>query len=125
MRSPGGRTRGLYIWMPSSVKLALSERAAREGMSLNDCAGAVLARSFRVSFEASGRRPARAADPKKSGVVLRVPEEMLEAIRERAFRRRTNQSAEVVRALARALGVDIHVEARRRFPLGGGRRLAA
>ena len=126
MTSHRGRMRTLYVWLPPDVKQAIGERAAQDGMSMNDLAGAVLARSFHVRFEASGRRPARTIDPEKSGIVLRIPEEMLEAIRERAFRRRTNQSAEVVRALARALGVDIQaVETRRRFPLGGGKRLAA
>jgi len=116
----------LCVRLPSRVKAALSKEAARRGTSVNDLAGSLLGERFGVEFVQSGLRLRHAACPHKPVLVLRLPRDLVEAVREHAFQRRSNLTHEVSVALAEALGVGIKIDGpRRTIPLGGGRRLIA
>jgi len=117
------RLRSICVKLPRSVKRALIRKAAQQRESLNDTAGRLLGRHYGIKFAGSGRPYSHSASIDALFVVLRLPWELAEAIRADAYQQRTNQTHQVVLALAEELGVRLKPKApKRRVPYGGGVR---
>lgn len=117
------RSRSLCVKFPRRIKQALMREAAARGESLNDAAGRLLGRHYRISFAGSGRPYRHSVSVDAVFVVLRLPWDLAEAIRADAYEQRTNQTHQVVLALAEALEVRLEDTApKRRVPYGGGTR---
>src|SRR5262249_5263875 len=106
--------KGVLVRAPSSLKQALVRETARRGASLNDVTVGLLADSFGVSYQPTGRKSAL---PGSSPVILlRMPEKLHDVIQDEA--RRTGQTSNdvVLRALARELDVPF-ASNRRKEPM--------
>src|SRR5262245_33981474 len=87
--------------MPGELKRLLSEEVKSSGRSLNDVAVGLLASSFGVSFDPSGR-PGK--PPGSSGaVLLRMPAELKDKLAARARQRRRNVNDLIVETLTERL----------------------
>ena len=87
--------------MPPALKRRLAREVARRQASLNDVVGEILASSFDVPFQRSGRK---GASPGETGVVLlRLPAELKERIVSAARARRTTANAVIVESLGEHL----------------------
>jgi hypothetical protein len=121
-----GSRKGAYpakvlVRMLPSVKAALVSEARARGTNVNDVAVAALADRFGVGFDPSGRYSS--ASPKNLKVLLRMSDELKDAIEAHAYRNRSNQTDTVVRILADYFGVKTNVPPPiRTTPFGGGRR---
>ena len=88
--------------MPPELKRRLADAAGSSGGSLNDLAVGLLAASFGVAYETTGRPAAR---PGEGGdVVLRMPAELKERLTDRARRRRRTTNDLIVETLDARLG---------------------
>jgi myo-inositol-1-phosphate synthase len=88
-----------------SLKQALIRETARQGVSLNDVAVGLLAESFGVSYQPSGRRsPLPGASPV---LLLRMPSDLKHEIEKDARRSGSSSNQVIVRALADALAVPL------------------
>ena len=109
----------MLVRAPFSLKEALVRETARRGASLNDVAVGMLAETFDVEYVPTNRRsPLPGASPV---VLLRMPEELKDAIQAEAFRRGSNTNDVILAALADELGVPFESNRRRSVPFGGGR----
>jgi myo-inositol-1-phosphate synthase len=87
--------------MPNELKRLLAREVKESGRSLNDVAVGILATSFGVSFDPSGR-PGK--EPGKSGsVLLRMPAELKDKLSARAEQRRRNVNELIVETLTERL----------------------
>jgi myo-inositol-1-phosphate synthase len=110
----------VLVRAPFSLKEALVRETARRGASLNDVAVGMLADTFDVEYVPTNRRsPLPGASPV---VLLRMPEELKDAIQAEAFRSGSNTNDVILSALADGLGVPFESNRRRSVPFGGGRR---
>jgi myo-inositol-1-phosphate synthase len=90
--------------MPAPLKGALVRETARRGSNVNDVAAGILAASFGVSYTPSGRRRKVLAGSSPV-LLLRVPQELKDAIQAEASRRDSNANDVILAALADGLGV--------------------
>src|SRR4051795_1529463 len=112
--------KGVLVRTPASLKEALVRETARRGASLNDVSVGILAEAFDVGYVPTNRKsPLPGASPV---VLLRMPEELKEAIQAEAFRTGSNTNDVILAALADELGVPFVSNRRRSVPFGGGRR---
>jgi myo-inositol-1-phosphate synthase len=95
-------TTGLLVRMPPKLKRRLAREVERRGATLNDVAVGALAQRFGVRFRPSGRRGGSVPGESPS-VLLRVPPELRERLREAAAERETSANAIVVQTLEDAL----------------------
>src|SRR4051794_30421515 len=90
--------------MPAELKRLLGREVERRGASLNDVAVGILASRYAVSFQPSGRR---GAAPRSAGdVLLRMPRELKEKLRQRAGERRRTTHDLIVETLSEGLGLQ-------------------
>jgi myo-inositol-1-phosphate synthase len=93
----------VLVRVPASLKRSLVREAAQRASSLNDVAVGLLAESFGVDYRPTGRKSAL---PGSSPVILlRMPEQLRDAIRAEATRTGEPSNDVVLRALADGLGV--------------------
>ena len=97
--------------MPATLKGALVRETARRGSNVNDVAAGMLAESFAVPYEPSGRRRKVLAGSSPV-LLLRVPQELKDEIHAEASRRDTNANDVILAALSEGLGVP-HVSKRK------------
>ena len=90
--------------MPSALKTALVREAARRGSNVNDVAAGILADAFHLAYVPSGRRRKVLAGSSPV-LLLRVPQELKDEIREEADRTSSNANDVILAALAAGLGV--------------------
>src|SRR6186713_1351536 len=90
--------------MPAPLKGALVRETARRTSNVNDVAVGILADTFGVSYTPSGRRRKVLAGSSPV-LLLRVPQELKDAIHAEASRRGSNANDVILAALAEGLGV--------------------
>jgi myo-inositol-1-phosphate synthase len=90
--------------MPAPLKEALVRETARRRSNVNDVTAGILADSFGVPYEPSGRRRKVLAGGSPV-VLLRVPEELKEEIHAQAARTGANANDVILAALADGLGI--------------------
>ena len=90
--------------MPAPLKAALVRETARRGSNVNDVAAGILAEDFGVAYEPTGRRRKVLAGTSPV-LLLRVPQELKDAIHAEASRRDSNANDVILAALAHGLGV--------------------
>jgi len=90
--------------MPTPLKEALVRETAREASNVNDVAVGILADAFGVQHVPSGRRRKVLAGTSPV-LLLRVPQELRDAIHAEASRRDSNANDVILAALADGLGV--------------------
>src|SRR4029079_2654201 len=95
---------GILVRMPAPLKGALVRETARRTSNVNDVAVGILADEFGVSFTPTGRRRKVLAGASPV-LLLRVPQELKDAIHAEASRRDSNASESLVAALADGLCV--------------------
>jgi myo-inositol-1-phosphate synthase len=104
---------------PFSLKQALVRETARHGVSLNDVAVGLLAVSFGIAYQPTGRKsPLPGSSPV---LLLRMPEELRDAIQDEAQRSGQPVNDVILRALARELDVPFASNRRRPATSGSGR----
>jgi myo-inositol-1-phosphate synthase len=92
----------VLVRMPAELKRRLAEQVETQGRSLNDVAVGILASRFGVPFEGSGRP---GSPPRGGGnVLLRMPLELKEKLRQRAAERHRKTNELIVETLAERLG---------------------
>jgi myo-inositol-1-phosphate synthase len=102
--------------MPAHIKAALVRETARQGASLNDVATGLLADSFGVRYQPTGRRsPLPGSSPV---VLLRMPDELKDVLQAEAARSNQTLNDVVLLALSRRLAIPF---ASNRSRLGAGR----
>ncbi len=90
--------------MPAPLKGALVRETARRGSNVNDVLAGILADSFGITYEPSGRRRKVLAGSSPV-LLLRVPQELKDEIHAEASRRDSNANDVILAALADGLGV--------------------
>ena len=90
--------------MPPSLKSALVRETARRRSNVNDVAVGILADSFGVSYEPSGRRRKVLAGPSPV-ILLRVPQELKDEIQAEASRSGAHSNDVILAVLADGLGI--------------------
>jgi myo-inositol-1-phosphate synthase len=90
--------------MPAALKAALVREAARRASNVNDVAAGILAEAFGVSYSPSGRRRKVLAGSSPV-LLLRVPQDLKDAIRAEAAATGDNANDLILAALADGLGV--------------------
>ncbi len=109
----------MLVRAPAALKGALVRETARRGASLNDVAVGLLAAAFGMPYTPTGRRsPLPGSSPV---MLLRMPEELKEAIDSAAARSGDTFNDAVLRALADELGVPFTSNRRRPARAGAGR----
>jgi myo-inositol-1-phosphate synthase len=93
----------VLVRLPPGIKEHLAAEASRRRASLNDVAVGLLAASFGVAFEQSGRtgRPSG----RGRSLLLRMPVQLKERLQERAAQRRRTLNELIVETLAERLGL--------------------
>ena len=103
LRASRNEKKGVLVRTPASLKEALVRETARRGASLNDVAVGILADAFDVDYVPTNRRsPLPGSSPV---VLLRMPEELKNAIQAEAFRRGSNTNDVILASLSDELGV--------------------
>jgi myo-inositol-1-phosphate synthase len=87
--------------MPGDLKRLLRDEVIARGSNLNDVALEILAAQFGVQYEGSGRRSIPRTE--SGDVLLRLPRDLKERIRERAADTRRTTNELIVEALSRRL----------------------
>ncbi len=90
--------------MPAPLKGALVRETARRGSNVNDVAAGILAESFDVSYQPSGRRRKVLAGSSPV-LLLRVPPELKDEIHAEAARSGANANDVILAALTDGLGI--------------------
>jgi myo-inositol-1-phosphate synthase len=90
--------------MPASLKDALVREAARRRSNLNDTAASILADSFGIAYQPSGRHRKVLAGASPV-VLLRVPEKLKDEVHAEAARTGANGNDVILAALADGLGI--------------------
>ncbi len=93
----------MLVRMPVELKRRLADEVATRGSNLNDVAVEILAARFGVPFEPTGRK----GSPRGSGreVLLRMPKQLKERLRERATDRHRTTNELIVDTLGDGLGL--------------------
>ena len=93
----------MLVRMPAELKRRLADEVAERGSNLNDVAVEILAARFGVPYEPTGRK----GSPRGSGreVLLRMPKQLKERLRERATDRRRTTNDLIVDTLGDGLGL--------------------
>ena len=113
----------VLVRFPPRVKEAIVDEVERRQISMNDIVVSALAEHLGMSFQPSGRRPARPPSGGKQKVLLRMPPDLKFMLQVQALGRRSNLTDTIVRLMAEALGVDADIAAPvRTSPFGGGAR---
>ncbi len=102
----------MLVRMPPGLKSALVRETARRGVSLNDVAVGLLAAAFGIPY-----RPTRRKSPLPGSspvILLRMPEELQDALRAEAARSGGTFNDVVLRSLADELGVPFTSNRRRK-----------
>src|SRR6476660_925476 len=99
--------------MPAPLKGALVRETARLTSNVNDVAVGILADEFGISYTPSGRRRKVLAGSSPV-LLLRVPQELKDAIHAEASRRDSNANDVILAALADGLGVPPVTNRRRK-----------
>ncbi len=102
--------------MPAPLKEALVRETARRGSNVNDVAAGILAESFGVDYQPSGRRRKVLAGSSPV-LLLRVPPELKDEIHAEASRRDSNANDVILAALADGLGVPSTSNRKRKEPM--------
>jgi len=102
--------------MPASLKEALVRETARRSSNVNDVAVGILAASFDISFEPSGRRRKVLAGSSPV-LLLRVPQELKDDIQAEAARTGANANDVILAVLADGLGVPAQSNRKRKEPM--------
>jgi myo-inositol-1-phosphate synthase len=102
--------------MPAPLKGALVREAARRSSNVNDVAAGILAESFGLAYESTGRRRKVLAGSSPV-LLLRVPQELKAEIHAEASRRDTNANDVILTALADGLGVPSRSASKRKEPM--------
>jgi myo-inositol-1-phosphate synthase len=101
------------------LKAALVRETARRGVSLNDVAVGMLADGFGVDYEPTRRKsPLPGSSPV---ILLRMPEELRDAIQAEAKRLGSNTNDVILASLSDELDVPFESNRNRSAPFGGGR----
>jgi len=90
--------------MPAPLKAALVRETARRASNVNDVAAGMLADEFDVSYSPTGRKRKVLAGG-STVILLRVPQELKDAIHAEASRSDSNANDVILAALADGLGV--------------------
>jgi myo-inositol-1-phosphate synthase len=90
--------------MPAHLKGALVRETARRSSNVNDVAAGILADSFGIEYQPSGRRRKVLAGTSPV-ILLRVPEQLKDEIHAEASRKASNANDVILAALAEGLGV--------------------
>src|SRR5436309_1971094 len=90
--------------MPAHLKGALVRETARRGSNVNDVAAGILAETYGVSYAPTGRRRKVLAGSSPV-LLLRVPQELKDAIHAEAARSGSNANDVILATLAHGLGV--------------------
>jgi myo-inositol-1-phosphate synthase len=90
--------------MPAPLKQALVRETARRESSVNDVAAGILAQSFGISYAPTGRRRKVLAGSSPV-LLLRIPEELKDAIHAEAARSGANANDVIIAALTDGLGI--------------------
>jgi myo-inositol-1-phosphate synthase len=90
--------------MPAPLKGALVRETARRSSNVNDVAAGILAESFGIGYEPTGRRRKVLAGSSPV-LLLRVPQELKDEIHAEASRRGAHANDVILAALADGLGV--------------------
>ena len=90
--------------MPASLKGALVRETARRRSNVNDVAVGILAETFGIAYQPSGRRRKVLAGGSPV-ILLRVPQELKDEIQAEASRSGANANDVILAALAGGLGV--------------------
>jgi myo-inositol-1-phosphate synthase len=103
VRVPAAKRANVLVRLPEELKRRLADEVSAGKGNLNDVAVGILAASFAVPFEGSGRRGTR---PKASGdVLLRMPSELKHRLQQRAAERRRKTNDLIVETLSERLGL--------------------
>ena len=103
--------KGVLVRAPSSLKQALVRETARRGVSLNDLTVGLLADAFGIHYQPTGRKsPLPGSSPV---LLLRMPEELRDAIQAEAQRSGQPVNDVILRALAHELDVPFASNRRR------------
>jgi myo-inositol-1-phosphate synthase len=94
----------MLVRMPKAIKEALVRETARRGSNVNDVATGILAESFGVEHVPSGRHRKVLAGSSPN-ILLRVSEQLRNAIHEEAARAEANANDLIVQTLADGLGI--------------------
>jgi myo-inositol-1-phosphate synthase len=90
----------VLVRMPADLKRRLAREVEARGANLNDVAVGFLASRFAVPFQGSGRR---GGQPRPEGdVLLRMPRELKDKLRQRASERKRSVTQLIVETLAEA-----------------------
>src|SRR5689334_8641184 len=103
MAASSSARKGVLVRTPSSLKQALVRETARRKASLNDVAVGLLADSFEIPYRPTGR-PSPLPGPSPV-VLLRMPEELRDAIHTEAANSGETFNDVGLRSLANELGV--------------------
>jgi hypothetical protein len=90
--------------MPAHLKGALVRETARRSSNVNDVAAGILADSFGIEYQPSGRRRKVLAGTSPV-ILLRVPQQLKDEIHAEASRSASNANDVILAALAEGLGV--------------------
>jgi myo-inositol-1-phosphate synthase len=113
-------TKSVIVRMPTALKRRLATEIVRGRRTMNDVAVGALAERFGVEFRQSGRR---GSPPGLTGVVvLRMPSELRDAIREHAARQEKTMNDVIVEALSARLGTGKDTMASKNGSQNGGSR---
>jgi myo-inositol-1-phosphate synthase len=99
--------------MPAPLKEALVRETARRRSNVNDVSASILAQSFGVQYEPSGRQRKVLAGGSPV-VLLRVPQELKDEIQMEATRAGSNANDVILDALAEGLGVPSRSKRKRK-----------
>jgi myo-inositol-1-phosphate synthase len=102
--------------MPVPLKGALVRETARRRSNVNDVASGILAESFGLPYEPTGRRRKVLAGGSPV-LLLRVPQELKDEIHAAASRRDSNANDVILAALAYGLGVPSGSNRKRKEPM--------
>jgi myo-inositol-1-phosphate synthase len=96
-----GERLDVLVRMPADLKRRLTDEVIARESNLNDVALEILAAQFGVQYEGSGRRSVPRTE--KGDVLLRLPRDLKERIRERAADTRRTTNELIVETLSRRL----------------------
>jgi myo-inositol-1-phosphate synthase len=100
----GSDRRVMLVRMPSELKRRLTDEVIARGSNLNDVALELLASQYGLQYEPSGRKSVPRTQ--RGDVLLRVPQELKERIRERAADTRRTANDLIVETLSDRLGIN-------------------
>jgi hypothetical protein len=114
----------ILIRMPPKLKQAIVREVEARDVNMNHLITQALADYYLEPYDPY-ERPSRVPAENKLTVVVRVPYQLNERIRNDAFEKRSNKSDIVMRILVEAFNVDVDIPPpHRTAPIGGGHKVA-